>query len=127
MPAAAAAPGSLTVSCSTPDVPRGTSVMFGMTLTGSRVTPAAFNAAMTWVGLVAIAFAASATAVASVPEVGAGASRTRRVEEVIRDHGTCDRDDADHDQDPMPEHDAPGQLLQVHALVNDVKEGLHGT
>jgi len=26
----------------------------------------------------------------------------------------------------MSKHDAPGQLLQVHALVNDV-EGLHGT
>ena len=53
-----------------------------MTATGSRTTPAFFSAVLTCDGLVTMAFAPSAMAVASVSEVGAGASSTRRVDAV---------------------------------------------
>src|SRR5882762_9128264 len=80
MPAAALALESVTVNNSTPDVPSGATVIWGVSLTTSRWTPATFKAAAMCDGPVTIAFAVSATASASVPEVGAGPSNWTRVD-----------------------------------------------
>lgn len=94
-------------------------------MTGSRTRPAVGGAATTWVGLVTIAFAGSATD-ASVPVVGDGASSTTRVETLWvgfskdeeREHRLWTRDQREYD-DPVAEQNSTGYLLQAHALDSE--------
>ena len=67
----------------TPDEPSGWSSMLRLAnLTGSLVTPAVVSATATWLGLVTIDRAVSATAVDSLTAWGSGASMTKRTDAV---------------------------------------------
>jgi hypothetical protein len=88
-------------------VPSGVSVMFDVNLTGSRPTPATFNALMTCDGAVTIA-AASAAGVAWYPmwvrahQHHASGCVHRRVEQVIRDDPPAAKYDARSDLTQWP-------------------------